>query len=194
MIDVIAEREYIVYIDVKKNNIGKYKKGEIIKIKSVFTLISKVPIWHYGVVVGDDEVVHFNLNMEEKDIQIIKTSLKEFIGAGWDLKVCQMTKLNCKFDSDTIARRALNEVGWNFGGYDLINNNCEHFANWCACGEKYSNQILKNEGDGHNIGEKVFEKVIAEPVFEVFDAIDKKIDKLEEDTDKFFDFINRIFY
>lgn len=173
-------------------DIHRFKAGQIIKVYSSLNHISPVPIWHYGVVVGTDDVVHFNLVSEDLEIRIIRTDLKRFVGGGSQLQVCQMSELNATFDRDTIIARALSQVGTDFGGYDLIKNNCEHFANWCICGSKYSNQVPLNEGSRHSIGDKIFEKTVAEPVLKKLDDIDHGLDKLNDKTDDFFDWLGRV--
>jgi hypothetical protein len=40
---------------------------------------------------------------------------------------------------DEIIARAMSKLGQ--GGYDLISNNCQHFARWCATGDRVSEQI-----------------------------------------------------
>lgn len=162
-----------------------FSRGDIIKVKSVWSNISPIPIWHYGVVVGDDKVVHFNLT-DEFDIRIIKTNLHKFIGAGTSIKLCMMSELNREFSKEATASRAESCVGSDFGGYNLITNNCEHFANWCANGSTYSNQILSDEGEGHSIGKKIFEKYVGDPILSFFDKADKFIDNQEDKMDDFF--------
>lgn len=144
-------------------NQNNFKRGDIIKVKSLFTNIVRYPIWHYGVVVGNDDIVHFNLNTDEIDMKIIRTDLKTFIHHGSYLQKCEMSSLHTNFTPDEIARRAISKVGTNFGGYNLFTNNCEHFANWCATGDCYSNQVPTDEGE-HTLSQKVAEKVIYEPI------------------------------
>lgn len=158
-----------------------FKKGDIIKIQSVFTKIVSYPIWHYGVVVGDDDIVHFNLNASEADIRIIRTNMRKFIGSGESIQKCEMSSLHACYSPNEIANRALSKVGSDFGGYDLFTNNCEHFANWCASGECYSNQILTDEGT-HDIGSKLAEKYIYEPAIKFCDAGEEFCDKAEKIT------------
>ena len=88
--------------------------------------------------------------------------------------------------------RALALVGYDFGGYNLLTNNCEHFANWCASGARFSNQVPSNEGERHSVGEKAFEKVVAEPVLKALDDVSHSLDRLVEKTDEFFSKWGRI--
>ena len=49
------------------------------------------------------------------------------------------------YPPDEVANRALSMVGCDFGGYNFLSNNCEHFANWCACGRRISQQVMFRE-------------------------------------------------
>jgi len=172
-------------------DINRYKPGQVIKVYSKLSHISPVPIWHYGVVVGKDDVVHFNLVSEDIEIRIIRTDLNRFVNGGTRLQICQISELNKKLPEEEVVARALSLVGSDFGGYNLFTNNCEHFANWCASGDCFSNQVPSNEGERHSIGEKAFEKVVAEPVLKALDDINYGIDRLDEKTDEFFDWLDR---
>jgi hypothetical protein len=44
-----------------------------------------------------------------------------------------------RLDREETANRALGQVGR--GGYDLVFDNCEHFALWCVCGSEASRQV-----------------------------------------------------
>lgn len=114
---------------------------------------------HHGIYVGNNEVIHFSgggdgsgLEVSIKDAKIKKVSINDFL----------MNKYKClrivsKHDKTATLRRAYSELGDNFGGYNPANNNCEHFANWCRTGRKYSIQVdiiskiskyvLKNRSD-----------------------------------------------
>ncbi len=162
--------------------------GDVIKIYSIFSVIG-YPIWHYGVVVGYDDVVHFNLSKEDVEIIIIRTSLKEFVGSGRSLQKCLMSELHAEYSPNEISKRAISCVGSNFGGYNLFSNNCEHFANWCVSGTCYSNQVLWSEGE-HTAGRKFLEKTVYEPAVKVCEAGVKFCDKQIENLDKFSDAID----
>ena len=124
-----------------KIDIKRFKPGQIIKVYSKLSYISPVPIWHYGVVVGENDVVHFNLIEEVADIRIIRTNLHKFVSGGTQLQVCQISELNKKYSDEEVVARALALVGYDFGGYNLLTNNCEHFAMWCKSGKYRSKQV-----------------------------------------------------
>ena len=171
--------------DITKYFNRNYVEGDIIKVKSIYSKIAKYPIWHYGVVVGHNDVVHFNLNAKKCNIEIIRTSLEDFVGSGENLRKCPISESHKKYSSHEIARRALSKVGTDFGGYNLETNNCEHFANWCASGICFSNQVPINEGT-QTVKQKILERSTA-PIIAACDAGEKWCDKAEKATTKFFD-------
>lgn len=174
-------------------NTKKYSRGDIIKVWSLWSLVSPVNIWHYGVVVGEDEVVHFNLS-DDNGICIIKSNFERFINGGSSLKRCSISELNKKYTGEEVATRAEAHIGTDFGGYNLISNNCEHFANWCACGERFSNQIvISDEGEEHSITEKLFENIVVEPIVDTIEKASDFVDDLSEKTDSFFENVFDLF-
>lgn len=173
-------------------DVERYKPGQVIKVYSLLSHISPFPIWHYGVVVGHDDVVHFNLVAEDVEFRIIRTNLKKFVHGGSRLQVCQMSELNTKYDKEIVVERALSQVGLDFGGYNLVTNNCEHFANWCVSGDNYSNQVPWTEGDEHPLIVKAIEKVVAEPILRATDNIAYATEKIVEKAEEFCDWIDDI--
>ncbi len=94
---------------------------------------------HYGIDVGNGEVVHFQSDSvwTRSESKIIKTSMTAFLKDGH----CGVVQLvDYAFSREEVVFRALSMVGTNFGGYRIISNNCEDFANWCATGYRRSNQ------------------------------------------------------
>ncbi len=118
-----------------------FEQGDVIKMQSIWTHIASFPIWHYGVVVEDDQVIHFNMNVEVLAMSIIKTDMETFLGGGSQLQKCFISDIHSSYTPKEIVKRAYSVLGTDFGGYNVMTNNCEHFANWCASGEKFSNQV-----------------------------------------------------
>lgn len=162
-----------------------FEVGDIIKIKSIWIHIANYPIWHYGVVVENDQVIHFNLDTEIYEMKIIKTSIDKFVGLGSQIQKCFISEFHKSYEPYEIVKRAHSVLGTDFGGYDLLRNNCEHFANWCASGAKFSNQVPSSE-DEHSSLEKLIENVVYEPVVKF---CDKSINFLERIVD-FCDFFD----
>ena len=157
-------------------SIKKCNRGDVVK---VFRKL--IPIWHYGVVTGEDEVVHF------RDGLIIKTDFEVFIKGDYDtFQKCNLSETNRLYNNEKTAQRAESCVGTDFGGYDFLNNNCEHFANWCISGDKYSTQVFIKSEEEHSVLEKVAEKA-AEPILDGLEKACDSMDKLQEKTDAFFE-------
>lgn len=127
-----------------------YPTGPLINIISHYK--------HYGVDVGDGSVVHFTgkgMILSNVATCIQHTSMEEFLdGSKNEID----TIVNYKYKRETVVKRALSKVGSDFGGYDFLRNNCEHFAYWCATGERTSRQVFFLNDD-QNIVEKVIENV-----------------------------------
>ena len=91
---------------------------------------------HHGIACGDGTVVHFgrgvfdiaNAVIERVDMETFSQSRPSVVV---DSKI--------EFPPEEVVKRALSRLGER--SYDLWNNNCEHFANWCRSGDHSSPQI-----------------------------------------------------
>jgi len=100
--------------------------------------------YHYGIYSSDQSVFQFaapegvEINFENAIVH--ETSLLEFLKGG-TLEVRDYTteELKKKRSPSEIIEYAKACVGEK--GYDLVSNNCEHFANRCTFGESSSSQI-----------------------------------------------------
>jgi hypothetical protein len=118
----------------------KLQRGDIIGI-------SRGPIEHFGVFFGYDQVIHFtsmNSDISMKNNRIMKTRIGHFLKGNPYMFKVESEKLVEYFGEpyspkETIDR-AKSQLGK--GEYDLIVNNCEHFAFWCKFGVKSCNQGL----------------------------------------------------
>ena len=98
---------------------------------------------HYGVYIGNGNVIHFaphegqEINMENGIIH--ETTLEKFLN-GRSLKI----DINIKplFSENEIVQRARSRLGDK--DYNLLLNNCEHFARWCVTGEHISYQVINS--------------------------------------------------
>lgn len=121
----------------KTLNTNNLKRGDVLSVKR------KLGYKHFGVYAGNGKVIHFSgskkgeLNPSEADI--IKTDL-EYFTRGDEFRVENKQK---RFNGDLIVRRAEAKKGKLKGSYNLVTNNCEHFARWCETGEKKSDQVDK---------------------------------------------------
>ena len=101
--------------------------------------------YHHGIYIGNGEVVQFGLPFEvysdPKEVRVLRSSLAEFCGKALFIEVYKFSKkeLKEKKPDDVIIETALSCVGQ--GGYSILRNNCEHFANRCVFGVTKSAQI-----------------------------------------------------
>ena len=100
---------------------------------------------HHGVYISDDEVIHFTGTEDDSILdwsknEVIKTDLNYFLRGG-NVQVKEYTEdeLNDLYPMDHIAAYARACLGDR--GYNLIFNNCEHFANICTLGRFRSKQV-----------------------------------------------------
>ncbi|AOY80071.1 lecithin retinol acyltransferase family protein [Moorena producens JHB] len=87
---------------------------------------------HHGIDCGDGSVIHYRKNTET----IERTSLATFALGETKIYVRQYSV--CLI-ADVVIRRAKSRLGER--QYNLIFNNCEHFANWCKTGKSESQQV-----------------------------------------------------
>ena len=98
-------------------------------------------IYHYGIFVSEEEVIQFGLpptpNRKSEDVEVLSAPVSAFLAGGFLEVGCmeRQDKKRRRSPEETVAcaRKRLGEKG-----YDIIHNNCEHFANECAFGEKFS--------------------------------------------------------
>jgi hypothetical protein len=100
---------------------------------------STVTYLHHGVDLGDGTVVHARPDDFRNPFgggRVVRTSLAEF-SEGRAVRV--RNEPPAAFPAEEIASRALAHVDRD--GYDLVIDNCEHFATWCATGRRSSRQV-----------------------------------------------------
>ena len=100
---------------------------------------------HYGVFISDSEIIQFGKNpslrlgVSESEVFVCATDINEFRDGGYpefaDLSFSEKMK---RFKTDKIIENARSRIGE--GGYNILFNNCEHFAYECIFGKKYSSQ------------------------------------------------------
>ena len=90
---------------------------------------------HHGIDLGDGTVVHYGRGLSDiKNAKIEIVSLDTFS----DGKPVEVIESEVIFSVDEIVERAKSRLGEN--SYDVFDNNCEHFANWCRSGRAESSQ------------------------------------------------------
>jgi len=103
---------------------------------------------HYGIYIGNSKVVHYAASDGDFGINVSvhKTTLRKFEDGG----VAQVVKLSGigkpakQFSPEETVRRAQSRIGEK--NYNLLFNNCEHFALWCKTGMNKSGQVEKAAG------------------------------------------------
>jgi len=102
--------------------------------------------FHHGIYVSDDEVIQYaspsGSEISEETALIIKTDLKTFLKDGiLEVREYSSEELKKKRSNSEIVDFARKQLGKGLGEYSIVSNNCEHFSNYCAFGEKRSNQV-----------------------------------------------------
>ena len=87
---------------------------------------------HHGIDLGDGTVAHY---LEGR--QILRSPLEEF-SRGQPISVVPYAPNACS-PAGTTLRRAMGRLGEQ--SYNLLFNNCEHFAHWCKTGRHRSAQV-----------------------------------------------------
>lgn len=95
---------------------------------------------HHGIYVGNGNVVHYSGFAEMfKKGKIELTSIDDFMGDAGDLYRVKYPTHCEVYSDDEICERALSRLSEN--NYNLVTNNCEHFATWCVTGVERSEQV-----------------------------------------------------
>ena len=92
---------------------------------------------HHGIDLGDGSVAHY---LEGE--QILRSPLGEFC-------LGETPRVICYEEADPSGqtlRRAMSRIGEQ--RYNLLFNNCEHFAVWCKTGQHRSSQVERALGSG----------------------------------------------
>ena len=115
--------------------------------------VSRGTYWHYGVYVGNDEVVHFTSENDDtsSNNSVMKTSTQRFIRNAKNIEILGFPdKVEGKpiFSREATCSRALSKIG--FDNYSITGNNCQHFAFWCKTGIAYSGQTYLYNGGYSN--------------------------------------------
>lgn len=86
---------------------------------------------HHGIDCGDGTVIHYR-----KPSETIERTSMEIFARGQIVQVLRYPK---RFIPDTVIQRAESRLGEQ--NYNLLFNNCEHFATWCVTGVNKSQQV-----------------------------------------------------
>lgn len=147
----------VSYIVSEKWIQSKPKMGDHIRVKRKGGLYA-----HHGIYVSDNEVIHFTGKDDDSILdwskpEVISSDLDDFLKGGvLEVKEYSDEEFQDLYSPEQIvsyARACLGDKG-----YNLVFNNCEHFANVCTLGRFRSIQVervllgkLPNE-EGANMG------------------------------------------
>ena len=115
-------------------------KGDLIRVKR------KLGYYHYGIYIGHNKVIHYSAPEDDsifdnRNIEIRKGDLKENFLRGDTLEVnIPYSSFYYRFIVCRRAKKLLGVHKFRDQDYDLLRNNCEHFANYCYFGEAVSAQ------------------------------------------------------
>lgn len=102
-------------------------------------------IYHFGIYVSDEEVIQFGLppvsrvGVRDLDVEVLSSNIDSFLAGGF-LEVCEFDKKEKKKNRtpDEVVDYARSKIGKR--GYNILYNNCEHFANECVNGVQICRQ------------------------------------------------------
>jgi len=86
---------------------------------------------HHGIDYGDQTVIHYR-----KGTETIERTSKAYFTDG---RKVYIKRYPLRYIADTVIQRAESRLGER--KYNILFNNCEHFATWCITGVSYSQQI-----------------------------------------------------
>ncbi|MBP2032234.1 hypothetical protein J2Z42_000899 [Clostridium algifaecis] len=140
--DYKMDKDKIVKFKVKNENLPAPKKvkrqpkyGDIIGISDEYM---GYKYDHYGIYVGNNRVIHYcSSNWKVSNTQIQETSIYPYFNKN---KFFVLDLGNAaKFSSYKTVKMARSRLGEK--NYNLLQNNCEHFAVWCKTGNSKSYQL-----------------------------------------------------
>ena len=107
-------------------------KGDCIYVYRNFGALEGV-YKHYGIDCGDGTVIHYR-----KPSEVIERTSMATFSQGNPVYVAKYSK-GFAYIPDVVVERAKSRLGEH--DYNLLSNNCEHFACWCKTGISDSKQI-----------------------------------------------------
>ena len=121
-------------------NTSTFQKGDLLRTRR------DAGYYHYGIASSESTVIHYSglegdNVLNPNNIKIIETPVEQFIREDF-LQV--LTPFKSPFEREEIVKRAKNCVGnskFNGKFYNLVSNNCEHFARYCYSGKRRSHQV-----------------------------------------------------
>ena len=104
-------------------------KGDHIRVK-------RKGYWHHGIDAGGGWVYHYSGTLWKKRNATVRCDRRPTFADGGSIEVVHYDSCDPVEDVIDRARSRLEEQD-----YDLLRDNCEHFARWCKTGLKESRQV-----------------------------------------------------
>lgn len=95
---------------------------------------------HHGLATGDGRVIHFGRGVFDIANAIVEEVSMQVFANGNEIRAADSL---ATFGPEEIVQRARTRIGER--GYDLFDNNCEHFVNWCRSDRNESHQVNLTE-------------------------------------------------
>ncbi|CEJ74003.1 NC domain [[Clostridium] sordellii] len=95
---------------------------------------------HFGIYINDDCVIHYDGKLDDRFLRnmcVRQTGMDRFLAGKDNFKILNLSKN--PIPPHEVVNRAKNHL--NERNFNLIFNNCEHFAYWCKTGLKKSYQV-----------------------------------------------------
>lgn len=111
---------------------------------------SSIYLYHHFIAIEGDCVVHFSEGSEKNAPTLIRMEDLNEVRKRMDFPMEEVVYKDDSLSACLASRnRAIYEwsTGNEFGGYNIIINNCEHFANYCRKGKKKSGQVGRLIGE-----------------------------------------------
>ena len=146
------------YIDINTN--GIYQLGDHLIQPGAFGIRA---LNHHAVYIGDGTIIHYSNNPGEHKLHgvIRKDTVKYLEKAA--AKVGASVKVRVHFnpvrDPVTITQVCLSRL--HEDKYDLLFNNCQHFANFCVLGDAFSETLRTRTPERRISGRKSKHKTIS---------------------------------
>lgn len=105
---------------------------------------SGIYLYHHFIAIEEDFVVHFSEGSEKNSPTLLRMEDLNEVRERTEFPIEEVVYNDDSLIACLISRnRAIYEwaLGKEFGGYSMITNNCEHFANYCRKGRKKSGQV-----------------------------------------------------
>ncbi len=142
-----------------EKSLHRFSKGDLIVFEGgTKSDGAKSRYEHWAVYVGESEIIHYQAPQGSNGLTaklnsgVIQETLQEYMGRRGEGMTVRLGELSIEADSkyfpaldpEVVVERARSKVGKK--EYNLIKNNCEHFAKWCKYGKEMSDQIQWGAG------------------------------------------------